>query len=91
MNCSISWMIVAVLVISIVTPGLSKPKPEPSPVPRDYFGDPISFGIEIVKQASKCHDNCWLNDWRTRDSICGDGGKYSYEGPVHGRCYCCPQ
>lgn len=36
-----------------------------------------------------CEKNCWLNDWKTCDAACNGRVKYSYPGPVHGKCYCC--
>lgn len=77
----------ALLVISIVTPGLSKPKPVFVPIIAAGSAAIAATGIGI--SASGCHTNCWLNDWKARDRECGNGGKYSYDGPVHGKCFCC--
>lgn len=84
------WIVLFVVVL-FVTTTISKPVvPVIVPIIGAIAGaagaGAGAAGVGI--SASGCKNNCFLNDWKARDATCSSG-KYSYNGPVHGKCYCC--
>lgn len=85
-----NWIVLFVVVLFVSTT-LSKPV-----VPIIFAAIGAAAGTAgaaagatgVGISASACKSNCFLNDWQARDRTCSSG-KYSYDGPVHGKCYCC--